>query len=154
MGMSASQARLLSITSRMNDIEYKSQQVANIKMRLASESEQVATDYTNALNKQKLTYTTFSKEGAEGQAVKVDLTPSNLAEFGFSLVNVSTNEVFSGNISSAQMYEMIESGEFILKQGGETRTETTYITNVPSSGGNGRRYMPGRIAVTKEYYEG
>ena len=58
MGMSASQARLLSITSRMNDIEYKSQQVANIKMRLASESEQVATDYTNALNKPKFTYTT------------------------------------------------------------------------------------------------
>ncbi|MBR1942411.1 hypothetical protein IJ843_01595 [bacterium] len=86
MGMSASQARLLSITSRMNDIEYKSQQVANIKMRLASESEQVATDYTNALNKQKFTYTTYTKEGAEGQAVKISLNSSTLAQAGLKLM--------------------------------------------------------------------
>jgi len=72
MGMSASQARLLSITSRMNDIEFK--------------SEQVATDYTNALNKQKLTYTTFSKEGAEGQAVKISLNSSTLAQAGLKLM--------------------------------------------------------------------
>lgn len=42
MGMSASQARLLAITSRMNDIELRSQQIANTKLRLADESDQVA----------------------------------------------------------------------------------------------------------------
>ena len=35
MGMAASQARLLSITARMTDVEYKSQQISNIKVRLA-----------------------------------------------------------------------------------------------------------------------
>ena len=54
MGMSASQARLLSITVRINDVEYKSQQISNTKLRLADEAEQLATNYTNALNKQKL----------------------------------------------------------------------------------------------------
>ena len=34
MGMSASQARLLSITSRMNDIELRSQQISNTKLDL------------------------------------------------------------------------------------------------------------------------
>ena len=42
MGMSASQARLLSITARISDIEYKSQQISNVKIRLADESEKVA----------------------------------------------------------------------------------------------------------------
>ena len=54
MGMSANQARLLFISSRINDIELKSQQIANQKMRLASDSEKVANDYTAALNKTML----------------------------------------------------------------------------------------------------
>ncbi len=82
MGMSASQARLLSITSRMNDIEFKSQQIANTKIRLSDESEQVANAYTKALNKQKFTYTDYSS----GSAVKVDLNSSTLANYGLKLV--------------------------------------------------------------------
>ena len=82
MGMSASQARLLSITARMNDVEYKSQQIANTKIRLSDESEQVANAYTKALNKQKFTYTDYSS----GSAVKVDLDSSTLANYGLKLV--------------------------------------------------------------------
>ena len=82
MGMSASQARLLSITSRMNDVEFKSQQISNTKIRLADESEQVANDYTKALNKQKYTYTAFQN----GQTVKVDLNSSTLANCGLRLI--------------------------------------------------------------------
>ena len=81
MGMSASQARLLSITSRINDIELKSQQVANIKMRLASESEAVATKYTNALNKQKLTMTSYGANGAQ----KVNVTINSLNQVGSNM---------------------------------------------------------------------
>ena len=53
MGMSASQAKLLFLTTRIHDIEMKSQNIANQKIRLASDSQQVSTNYTNALNKQK-----------------------------------------------------------------------------------------------------
>ena len=74
MGMSASQARLLSITSRMNDVEFKSQQISNTKIRLADESEQVANAYTKALNKQKYTTTSF----INGTTTKVDLTAREL----------------------------------------------------------------------------
>ena len=79
MGMSASQARLLSITSRMNDIEFKSQQVANTKIRLADESEQVANAYTKALNKQKYTATKWTN----GTAQKIDLSYENLNNAGY-----------------------------------------------------------------------
>jgi len=77
MGMSASQARLLAITSRINDIEFKSQQVSNIKIRLADESEQVANAYTKALNKQKLSFSTFDDKG---NTVKYSLNSSNLSK--------------------------------------------------------------------------
>ncbi|MBR1942792.1 hypothetical protein IJ843_03540 [bacterium] len=117
MGMSASQARLLSITSRINDIELKSQQVSNIKMRLAAESEQVATDYTNALNKQKFTYTTYSKEGSEGQAVKVSLNSSTLSQSGLRLMrrNGSSFRTVQATTSS-QIQQLINLGNRVTVQ--------------------------------------
>lgn len=55
MGMSASQARLLSLTARMSDLELQAQQISNSKIRLAQETEQAATEYTNALSKKTVT---------------------------------------------------------------------------------------------------
>ena len=74
MGMSASQVRFLSLTARMNDVEFKSQQLANTKMRLADESANVADEYTRALNNQKICYTSYNK----GAAVTMDLNSSTL----------------------------------------------------------------------------
>ena len=141
MGMSASQARLLSITSRMNDIELRSQQISNTKIRLADESEQVANEYTTALNKTKLTYTDYSS----GQAQQVDLTPKNLSQFGYKLINRETNEVFSGNVDAATMYEMIESGQFYIGEGGN---ETQQMVNEAPKGNNNIRYQPRWVAHT------
>ncbi|MBR1907306.1 hypothetical protein IJ818_00005, partial [bacterium] len=76
MGMSSSQARLLSITARINDIEYKSQSISNSKIRSADESEQVAREYTQALNKTKLTYNSYD---ASGNAVKYSINSTNLS---------------------------------------------------------------------------
>ena len=129
MGMSASQARLLSLTARMNDIEFKSQTIANVKVRLADESEQLAQDYTKTLNKQKLTYTTYSEDNNKGMAYKVDLTISNLGAYGFQLVDANGNVVTSAdypNVTSTQMYEMIQSGEFRLIQKATQETGELY----------------------------
>ena len=93
MGMSASQARLLSITSRMNDIEFKSQQVANTKIRLADDSERVANDYTKALNKQKLTFTSYTT----GRAQKTNLTINTLTQAGLQLVSRSGKQFVDKN---------------------------------------------------------
>ena len=127
MGMSASQARLLAITSRMNDIELRSQQISNTKIRLADESEQVANAYTKALNASKLTYTTFSSEKTQ----KIDLTPSNLSDYGFRLVDKDGNECTSAKITATQMYEMIESGQYKLQQeDGDDYKDTSVSGNV------------------------
>ena len=56
MGLSASQARLLNLTARMHDIEYKAQNLEAQKLQMANESTQVYQEYENALNKQKIQF--------------------------------------------------------------------------------------------------
>ena len=87
MGMSASQARLLAITSRMNDIELRSQQIANTKIRLADESEQVAQKYTNALNASKFTFTNYK----DGKTQVVSMTVNNMSSLGSNYRLVASN---------------------------------------------------------------
>ena len=122
MGMSSSQARLLSITARMNDVEFKSQTISNTKLRLADESEAVSRAYTDTLNKSKLTYTDWSS----GHAAVVDLNISNLSTYGYRLTKINgqpltDKEIKDMSTSSYDLYEMIESGQFYLqKQDAET----------------------------------
>lgn len=54
MGLSASQARLLTLTARLSDLELNAQQISNSKIRLAMESSQISEDYANALDKKEL----------------------------------------------------------------------------------------------------
>ena len=55
MGMAASQARLLTITARMHDIEYQAQSIQNAKIALATQSDEVYQEYVAALDEQTLT---------------------------------------------------------------------------------------------------
>ena len=55
MGMSASQARMLSLTARMSDLEYSAQSISNSKLTLATQSEDASKKYLAALDQQKLT---------------------------------------------------------------------------------------------------
>ena len=63
MGMAASQARLLSITSRMADNELRAQIVNNSKMRLATESAKVSEEYVSALNSSTMMMSNYDSIG-------------------------------------------------------------------------------------------
>lgn len=52
MGLSASQARLLTITSRLSDLELRAQNISNSKIRLSQESGEVSKAYAQALDKE------------------------------------------------------------------------------------------------------
>lgn len=67
MGMSAAQARLLSITTRLNNNEFRSQTITNSKLRLADKSSEASQEYMNALNSQKLVYSYFDDNGESNQ---------------------------------------------------------------------------------------
>lgn len=51
MGMSASQARLLSLTARLSDLEFQAQAIGNSKIRLADEGSAASRKYSEALDK-------------------------------------------------------------------------------------------------------
>ena len=58
MGMSASQARLLTITARLHDVEYQAQSIQNAKIQLATQEDQIQQEYLDALDATTLTYRT------------------------------------------------------------------------------------------------
>ena len=64
MGMAASQARLLTITSRIHDVEYQAQNIQNAKIALATKSDEVYKDYLEALDQ-----TTFTVKDNNNQTV-------------------------------------------------------------------------------------
>lgn len=91
MGISASQARLLTITARLTSNEYESQQISNAKMRLATQSEEASSEYIAALNTTKLLFTTYDASGA---AVNENLTANVLYQYAdmknqYAIVNSS-----------------------------------------------------------------
>ncbi len=63
MGLSASQARLLSVTQRINNNELKSEILANNKIRLAENGTRASEKYMNALTAKKLDYKVYKQSG-------------------------------------------------------------------------------------------
>lgn len=108
MGLAASQARLLSITSRMADNEMRSQLINNAKMRLATESSKASEEYIAALNKTQLMIDNYD---LRGEKQHVDLTHTNLTMYSplnnqYGLVN--------------------KSGELLVSELDTTRFETAF----------------------------
>ncbi|MEI8128705.1 MAG: hypothetical protein WCG95_03710, partial [bacterium] len=56
MGLAASQAKLLMLTSRKSDVEGKLMQLANEKLALSRNSADLSKEYTASLNAKKMTW--------------------------------------------------------------------------------------------------
>ena len=69
MGMAASQARLLMLTSRLHDVELKAQQLQNAKLQLSTQQDAVYEDYQKALDATTLTMQTYA-----GGITRTDIT--------------------------------------------------------------------------------
>lgn len=63
MGMSSSQARLLTLTARMHDIEYRAQRLEAQKLQLANQSNRVYDNYLNTLEANKIQYKLLQQDG-------------------------------------------------------------------------------------------
>ncbi len=82
MGLSSSQARLLSLTGRMHDIEYKAQRLEAQKLQMANESAHVYQEYENALNATKIQ---LKQINADGTDTYIDATYNILMNNGYRL---------------------------------------------------------------------
>ncbi len=127
MGLAASQARLLSITSRMADNELRSQTINNAKMRLASESALASENYINALNNANMMFTNYA---ADGTAMTQALTYNSLMSYSsynnqYGLVNTAGQLLVSED--EAQIFAQANGNlnEYLLAHGIEY--DTTYF---------------------------
>ena len=93
MGLAASQARLLTITSRLSSVEMRQQRIAMDKMRLASDTDKISEKYTNAINNKTLSISNGSEE--------VPMTYSALASHGYSVMRASDGVIASSASSSS-----------------------------------------------------
>ena len=78
MGLSASQARLLSITARLTHNETQSQLITNSKLRLSDKSSEASREYMDALNATRFRYTNYD---SSGNMVSQAMTVGNVTQY-------------------------------------------------------------------------
>ena len=118
MGMAASQARLLSITARLNNIELQSQNISNAKLRLADSTDAASDKYVKALNKTHYLYNTYN---ASGDVVSTALTGAALTNYGelknqYGLVNTA-GQILVSERDAANFQNSNTLEEFLDKYG-------------------------------------
>lgn len=118
MGMSASQARLLSITARLTDNELRSQTITNSKLRLAEKSSEASQEYMDALNSEKLTFRYYNDNG---ESSSYNLTPALLYSYEplknqYSIQNASGQNLVSAT-DAANFEKSANLSEFLSKYG-------------------------------------
>lgn len=140
MGLSASQGRLLTLTSRMSDLERRSQSISNQKMRLANSQSAVSQKYQNALNMEKITFYDGYKT--------VQATAQNLTEYNPNLTTQRFLKTADGKIavskSISTSFENSSSFDDFLAKFNLTQT----------AGGEGNlKYDKGKIDYYKNVYD-
>ena len=120
MGLAASQARLLSLTARMHDIEYKAQNLEAQKLQMANKSQQVYAEYEDALNRTKVQYKTI---GADGSASYKDATLKDLvvatgeAKSDYIAHNIATNQMYCTQAQIDKFNDAASAEEFAEAMG-------------------------------------
>ncbi len=123
MGMAASQARLLTITARLHDVEYKAQSIQNAKIQLSTQSDQVYQEYLQALD--ATTLTVKDSNGNNIQANFNNLFGKNAVETGknYALRNNNGHIIVEDEIKDAYDRFIDEGGydpyEFALMMTGD-----------------------------------
>lgn len=135
MGLSASQARMLSLTSRMSDLELRAQSIANAKVRLSDQSEGASKVYSDALDKQILkVYTGTSSNGVSTYA---EANLKNLTTYG----TLSTTDKFRYLKTSSGKVALSQQLAKLIDTSGSTSNPThtvvplaTFLANCKNNG--------------------
>ena len=107
MGMAASQARLLTLTSRLHDVEYKAQNIESQKIALATQKDELYQNYCDALDATKIQ---VAFNNGDGTRNFVDATFSTLCTYNenrfaqYSLTDSKTGKVIVDS-KTADIYE-------------------------------------------------
>ena len=118
MGLSASQARLLSITARLSDNELRSQTITTAKMALANKTSEASAAYLDALNESELMFATYD---SDGNKTLQKLTGTSLTQYGilknqYGIINTD-GQIMVSETDATNYLESATMGEFLEKYG-------------------------------------
>jgi len=111
MGLSASQGRLLLLTARQNDLEFRAQQISQKRLILSQQLEEIAMEYENATSNRQMEIQLYLTGGS---ADEKDVT---------STVNLTYSDLISGTLSK---FNSIDSGI----QAGDDWVKSEYSSNI------------------------
>ena len=150
MGLAASQARLLLLTARKSDLEYRAQQITNSEMILAMQTEEVAREYSNKLSNQTLKYINAS------DSTEIEITAANLYDLSATGMKLQIycgkdengNPVWMDWTPNGETdgYEYIGDDPELKKEGGITDQEWDCLSDEDQ--GNYRKHY---ISYTNNY---
>ena len=125
MGLAASQARLLSITSRLSDNELRSQTITNAKMALASRTSNASAEYMDALSSTKLMFSTYD---ASGNKMTQQLSAVSLATYAelknqYGVIN-NAGQIMVSELDAANYLASATLADFLEKYGVAEATRT------------------------------
>src|SRR5574344_1853829 len=138
MGLAASQARLLSLTSRMSDLEFAELKKSNEKQRLSVQSEELATAYTNALNQKVLQF-------SQSSGATVTMSAKTLMSCGLDgnndaqrlLVNTNGQIMVSEDVASKYAAANGDLNKCLSSEDAGTATTPTSSTGTGTTGTTG-----------------
>ena len=114
MGMAASQARLLTLTSRLHDIEYKAQNIESQKIALATQKDEAWQAYNDALDAKKIQVAFYNGNGTK---TFVDANFSTVCGYDssrctqYALTDAKTGKLIVSS-EIAEMYETYDSDKY------------------------------------------
>ena len=109
MGLASSQARLLLLTARQSDNEFRGQQINNRRLSLAQQTEQIAKKYSDGISNRNINITLDDGDSTER------LSMSNLSEAGYTVYDANGNKV--KNIDQDLLEVGLRNGAYHLETG-------------------------------------
>lgn len=108
MGLASSQARMLLLTARKSDLEYRSQMISQRKINLAMQTQELATKYSNSMSNRTMNFVYTTSDGnaiTEGLSY-AGITANNNYAIGNYLVKTASGKyVYSGNTQEEQIQD-------------------------------------------------
>ena len=139
MGLAASQARFLAITSRKMNCEFQSMQIAQEKLSVTRDLQKAADEYQSALSATKLVWD--GDNNADGTGTSYDLsyaimmTPSALNEYDPYLITDTQGKI----VLSDSMYNAAAAAGIIDKKTGDPTGQGKFTMGDTNSKNDGSR---------------
>lgn len=136
MGLASSQARMLLLTARKSDLEYRAQMISQRKINLAMQTQNLATQYTQALSNRvmQFNYATVAEQPMYEKLSYNGLTAENPDYIGDYLVKTA-----SGKYAVTNEQKALQIAEKVMRAAGDETFTAGAFANAAEADGVDRQ---------------